>query len=231
MPKSVPVPVRQKLWERASQGESVVSLANAFDLPPRTVRHLLKRCRDQGEPGLRPSYGPPSPPPHAHPEAIRQAVLDSRRQHPTWGAELIRVMLADGSTPTRLAQSTDHPPLVPSRRVGTRPGRAAGRGICHAGRVAPSDLADRRLRAHPPGRPGRSLLAPDPRRGDRRRLEDGCFPPSAAGLRSTPEPPRRRCEAVVPAVGPARAAEGSTTARPGGRGATCPPTWSAGWRG
>ena len=124
MPKSVPVPVRQKLWERASQGESVTSLADAFDLPPRTVRHLLKRCRDQGQPGLRPSYGPPSPPPHAHPEAIRQAVLTSRRQHPTWGAELIRVMLAEAQ-----------PQLAwPSQQTIRRWIGAAGLGHAPAGR-------------------------------------------------------------------------------------------------
>ena len=94
MPQSVPVPVRQKIWERYSQGESVGSLADAFALPPRTVRHLLKRRRDLGLSGLMPSYGPPKLPAHAHPEPIRQAVLDLRRDHPTWGAELIRVRLA-----------------------------------------------------------------------------------------------------------------------------------------
>jgi hypothetical protein len=95
MPKSVPVPVRQKLWERAFQGESVNSLADAFGLSPRTIRHLLKRCRDQGEMGLIPGYRVPKSPDHAHPETIRQAVLALRRDHPSWGAELIRVMLAD----------------------------------------------------------------------------------------------------------------------------------------
>jgi hypothetical protein len=95
MPKPVPVPVRQKICERAAQGETVVSLADAFALPTRTVRHLLKRCRDRGASSLIPSYEPPSPPAHAHPDTIRQAALALRRQHPTWGAELIRVMLAN----------------------------------------------------------------------------------------------------------------------------------------
>jgi hypothetical protein len=95
MPKSISVPVRQKLWERASQGESVNSLAEAFELSPRTIRHLLKRCRDRGESGLIPAYGVPRPPDHAHSEAIRQAVLAMRRDHPTWGSPLIRAMLQD----------------------------------------------------------------------------------------------------------------------------------------
>ena len=50
MPKSVPVPVRQKLWERAAGAKASASLADAFDLSPRTVRHLLKRCRDPAIP-------------------------------------------------------------------------------------------------------------------------------------------------------------------------------------
>jgi len=95
MPKPVPIPVRQKLHERASQGESVTSLADEYGLSPRTVRHLLKRGREQGEAGLIPAYHAPRPPDHAHPEAVRQAVLALRCDHPTWGAELIRVMLAE----------------------------------------------------------------------------------------------------------------------------------------
>lgn len=95
MPKPVPVPVRQKIWERAAQGESAASLAEFFDLPPRTVRHLLKRAREQGHSGLHPSYRGPARLDHAYPDEVRQAVLASRRDHPTWGAELIRVILAD----------------------------------------------------------------------------------------------------------------------------------------
>src|SRR5947208_2957559 len=56
---------------------------------------ILKRCREQGEAGLIPGYRGPEPPAHAHPEAVRQAVLGLRRDHPTWGAELILVMLAE----------------------------------------------------------------------------------------------------------------------------------------
>ena len=93
MPKPVPIPVRQKIWERAAQGESAASLALAFDLPPRTVRHLLKRARERGNPGLLPGYRAPSTPDHAYPGEVRKAVLASRRDHPSWGAQLIRVML------------------------------------------------------------------------------------------------------------------------------------------
>jgi transposase len=95
MPQPVPLPVRQKIWERSQQGEGTASLAAAFDLPPRTVRHLLRRFRERGEAGLATDYRPPPSPAHAKPEAIRRAVLAKRLEHPTWGAGIIRVALAE----------------------------------------------------------------------------------------------------------------------------------------
>ena len=59
MPKPVPIPVRRKLLHRAQQGESTASLAAAFDLAPRTVRHLMKRFRDRGPDGILPAYHTP----------------------------------------------------------------------------------------------------------------------------------------------------------------------------
>jgi transposase len=95
MPQPVPVPVRQKIWERFQQGEGSASLAAAFDLSPRTVRHLLKRFRERGESGLATDYRPPPSPAHAKAEAIRRAVLAKRLEHPTWGAGIIRVVLTE----------------------------------------------------------------------------------------------------------------------------------------
>ena len=66
-----------------------------------------------------------------------------------------------GPTPGRLAQLVNDPPMVPGRRTGPRPGRSAAAGGFHTGRATASDLADRCLRAHPPGRRDRSLLASD----------------------------------------------------------------------
>ncbi len=50
MPQPVPIPVRQKLWERAARGESAASLAESHGLSPRTVRHLLKRANPPRSP-------------------------------------------------------------------------------------------------------------------------------------------------------------------------------------
>ena len=93
MPKPVPVPVRQKLWERAQSGETTAGLARAFDLSPRTVRQLLKRFRDRGPDALAPDYRRPDRLPHAYPAELREEALALRRRHPTWGAVLIRLAL------------------------------------------------------------------------------------------------------------------------------------------
>jgi hypothetical protein len=97
------------------------------------------------------------------------------------------------STSDRLAQPRDDPTLVPGRRVGPGSGRAAAGSLHHPGRPTPSDLANRCLRTHPARRQDRSLLASDPRRGNRGRLEDDRFPPSASSRRSTLVPPRPHC--------------------------------------
>lgn len=203
MPRSIPVPVRQKLWERASQGESVSALADAFALSARTVRHLLKRCRERGDAGLIPSYGPPAPPPHAHPDTIRRAVLDARRQHPTWGADLIRVVLAEAQpqltwpspqTIRRWFRAADLGPAPVGRRAGTSTTRAQqphqtwqidasehirladGAEVCWLRIVDEATGAVLRTDVFPP------------------RLLDSGRPPLHSG----------DAEAVVPAVGPAR---------------------------
>jgi len=128
MPKPVPIPIRQKIWECAGRGESAASLAQFFDLSPRTVRHLLKRARDHGDSGLLPSYHVPSRLDHAYPDEVRQAVLALRRDHPTWGAELIRVMLAKERpqvawpSPQTIRQwfrTTDLAPAPAGRRPGS----------------------------------------------------------------------------------------------------------------
>jgi transposase len=136
MPKPVPIPVRQKIWERAAQGESAASLAQFFDLSPRTVRHLLKRAREQGEAGLLPSYRGPSTLDHAYSDEVRQAIFASRRQQRTWGAELIRVMLAEeqpqvawpsSQTIRRWFRAADLAPAPTGRRLGSSSSSARAR--------------------------------------------------------------------------------------------------------
>ena len=93
MPAPVPLPIRQALLRRSERGATTTELGQEFGLPARTVRGLLRRVRERGEEGLAPDYHrlPQPPPPLRHP-AFPAAVL-LRRQHPGWGAGLIRVYL------------------------------------------------------------------------------------------------------------------------------------------
>ena len=93
MPRATPVPVRQAIWQRFRDGQDVSAIALAFGLAPRTIRHLLSRFQRGGRDVMVTSYdacGLATPKPA---DALVQAVLQIRREHPTWGAGLIRVML------------------------------------------------------------------------------------------------------------------------------------------
>src|SRR5271165_1421794 len=94
MARAIAVPVRLVLCRRWQQGQTAADIANALALAPRTVRHLLRRLREgQLLEALTPAYdrsGWRRPWPNQ--ELFRDA-LDLRRQHPGWGAGLIRVIL------------------------------------------------------------------------------------------------------------------------------------------
>jgi hypothetical protein len=93
--KPTPIPVRQKLLERTLAGDSTATLAAAFNLCPRTVRHLRRRFRQRGADAVRPDYRAPERLPHAFPAEVREAALALRREHPTWGAVLIWIALGE----------------------------------------------------------------------------------------------------------------------------------------
>jgi hypothetical protein len=124
MPKPVPIPVRRKLLQRAQRGEAATTLAARFGLPARTVGHLLKRFRDRGEGAVRPDYRASPRLPHVYAAEIREAALAQRREHPTCGAELIRVALGV-RRPER---------GWPTARTLRRWSRAAGLGPAPSGR-------------------------------------------------------------------------------------------------
>jgi transposase len=91
MPAPVPLPLRQTIWTRHLQGVSTSELADLFGLAPRTVRGLIRRARARGAEGLTPDSTHPNPSPAPHP--TRQEALRLRREHPTWGAGMVRVWM------------------------------------------------------------------------------------------------------------------------------------------
>jgi transposase len=90
MPRPLPIPVRQLLLRRWQRGQSAERIADDLGLAPRTVRHWLHRFRAQPEADLWPAYRLR---PALAPAPLVEAGLQLRREHPTWGAGLIRVQL------------------------------------------------------------------------------------------------------------------------------------------
>jgi transposase InsO family protein len=95
MPRPIPLPVRQKLFDRFTQGESAPTLARAFHLPERTVRALCARFRGEGPAGITPRYRQLTGVAAGTPLAWREVACQLRRDHPSWGAGLIRVVLGE----------------------------------------------------------------------------------------------------------------------------------------
>ena len=92
MPRPIPYELRRDIVRRKQAGESLTEIAEALALSYWTVRQIWRRFRDEGEAGLRPRYRT------GHREirfgeAVYQEALRLKREHPRWGAGLIRSLL------------------------------------------------------------------------------------------------------------------------------------------
>lgn len=128
MPRAIPLPVRQIILARKQQGQDARTIAEDLNLCVRTVRHLLCRFQ-QGPDALRPCYGKNRRPPHP----LLAEVLEYRRLHPAWGAELIRSQILTNkpnvSLPSARAlqfwlRDNGLSPAPPGRKVHSRRRRA-----------------------------------------------------------------------------------------------------------
>ena len=132
MPRAIPFSIRQAIWQRFRDGQDASAIAAAFDLPPRTVRHLLSRFQRGGLDALTTSHdscGRATPKPA---DALVQAVLQMRRDHPAWGGGLIRVMLS--------RQRLDSDPPLPTARTLQRWLERAGLAPAPLGRRPKAEL-------------------------------------------------------------------------------------------
>ena len=93
MPHPIPLPVRQVIVQRAEQGQSAGLIARSLGLVSRSVRQLLQRLRMQGNNALLTSYPGRAYPHPPQFRALVEEALQLRREHPTWGAGLVRVWL------------------------------------------------------------------------------------------------------------------------------------------
>jgi transposase len=94
MPQPLPFPLRQELVRRHQQGETLLAIAQSLKAPYPTVRNWWRRYRQAGEAGLHTHYDRCGPQQPKAGTAIQQAALTMKRDHPPWGAGLIRLELA-----------------------------------------------------------------------------------------------------------------------------------------
>ena len=164
MPRPLPVPLRQAIWQRYQDGQDGPTIAAALGLAPRTVRKLIRRFRQQGKAAVMPSSDRCGAATPKRPESIVQAAVGLRREHPTWGAGLIRVMLR---------RRLPHDPFPAERtlqrwflraRARPRAGGSAAHPRSSTRRAAPRGRAEGRVREGGAADRPAGLLAADRRR-------------------------------------------------------------------
>ena len=126
MPAAIAVPIRQRLLAFAAQGLCATQIARRLGLSVRSVRRLRQQLRGRDPAALGPRYQRCGG--RCRPVA---AALDLRRQHPSWGAPYIRVVLAEQASQP-----------LPSARTLQRHFRVAGLQPAPAGRP-PGDACPR----------------------------------------------------------------------------------------
>jgi hypothetical protein len=228
MGRPIPVPQRQVIFQRSALGHRAADIADDLGLNPETVRKLISRFRKAGEAGIAPDYSRcGTNQPNRGDAGMIGAATAMRREHPAWGAGIIRVQLAE-----------QHPGrVIPSERAIQRAFARAGLNPAPAGRRrdGPGRRAERPHQTWQMDAADQMKLA-DGGQASWLRIVDECsgavletvvFPPWGAG---TPcRRPRPSRPSGTPSVaGDCRPGSAWTTARPGGPRVTCPPTWGSG---
>ena len=93
MPQALPLPLREQIIRRHQQGETLSTIAQALNVPYRTVRRWWHRHQEAGDAGLHTHYDRCGPKGPRAPAAVHAAALALKREHPSWGAGLIRLEL------------------------------------------------------------------------------------------------------------------------------------------
>src|SRR5689334_16168490 len=130
MPRPTPLPVRQALFRLWQQGRKTRHIAATLGLPGSTVRRFVARFGQHGAAAIDPDYPRAAAEEAAFPAPI-QVALRLRREHPTWGAGLIRVHLLQARNAS----------LVPSERALQRWFAKAGLAPAPRGRRPGGDNA------------------------------------------------------------------------------------------
>ena len=91
MPQAWPLALREQIVQRHQQGEPLTEIAAALKVPYRTVRRWWPRYQQEGSEGLHSPYAHCGPNGPNEPPAVPAAALELKREHPSWGAGLIRL--------------------------------------------------------------------------------------------------------------------------------------------
>jgi putative transposase len=139
-----PMDLRVQLVHDYASGLFTVSeLANTYRVSRKAVYKWIARHAEGGFAALADRSRRPRSSPRATPPAVRQALLDARRQHPTWGAPKLLAWLARRDPATRWPASStacallDQAGLVRTRRP--RRSRAARKAALSTP-MAPNEL-------------------------------------------------------------------------------------------
>ena len=93
MPAAIAIGIRREIVERREKGESMASIARELSMPYVTVRGIYQHYQDNGK--LEPNYERCGQPGIRKDQAVYEAAVEMKRQHPRWGAGLIWVELSE----------------------------------------------------------------------------------------------------------------------------------------
>jgi hypothetical protein len=93
MPQALPFPLREQIIRRHQQGETLSVIAQDLHVPYRTARRWWHRYQEAGDAGLQTHYDRCGPAGPRTPAEVHAAALALKREHPPWGAGLIRLKL------------------------------------------------------------------------------------------------------------------------------------------
>lgn len=96
MGRAISVPQRQVIFRRMGLGHKADAIADDLGLNPDTVKKLIARFGKAGDAGITPGYARCGLNQTCRADAdLIGAAVAMRRQHPAWGAGIIRVVLAE----------------------------------------------------------------------------------------------------------------------------------------
>ena len=130
MPKAVAQPVREEIVAQQQAGTPLTQIAAALSMPYRTVRGIVRRFRTRGREGLAADYQRCAQAGPRFASAVYKAALQLRREHPRWGAMMIRVQLAGLFPQESLPQRRTLQEWL--QRAGLSPGRSRAPSTHHA---------------------------------------------------------------------------------------------------